>query len=505
MSGIADLEAAVAKASDSLNAKMALAGAYLASGELDVALAFSKWWQNDRPLDVESHLLEADVLRTQQKYAQAAQAVSAAAEIDATNTLVQLASIKLDIISENYTQGLRKVETLLGQEPNNVKALANYFKIQNELGNPERAFNKIESAAQNDVKNEALTILFASTLISNQQYTRALEVLDSVDADRLTLPTFWDIKASALFNTENLVEAESHYKKWVSFFPNEAGPTLGLLSVLDLQRKYTEAVTVATAYLANQDDFQVRMMAAHFFAASNDAKGAQGILNTIRPQYLDLPYLRGVKAQIALLEGRGMEAVDDAESAYFAQKTSDNLRMYARTLDSAGQTQLVLPLVQSHMSEFPNDARSKVLLAERTIASNPAQALSYYEELLTQFPDSPALLNNAAYLHFEAGNMEKALEYSTEAYTFDPRNTAFADTYAQVLLYLGETEKAVEAYSLVVNDNLRDEDVIINYIETLLKNDNTLAATRRIQQFSSSVKTQQGKQRLFNLQVEYLN
>ena len=505
MSGIGDLEAAVAKAPDSLNAKMALAGAYLASGDLDVALAFSKWWQNNRPLDVESHLLEADVLSTQENYVQAAQAVNAAAQIDASSTLVQLANIRLDIISENYTRGLSNVDALLTQEPYNVKALANYFKIQTELGNPERAFDKIKNAAQNDDKNEALTILFASTLMSNQQFTSALDVLSRIDADRLTLPTFWEIKGAALFNTENLVEGESHYRKWVNFFPNDAGPTLGLLSVLELQRNYTEAVKVATTYLANQDDFQVRMMAAHFFAASNDAKGAQGILDTIRPQYLDLPYLRGVKARIALLEGRGMQGVNDAEAAYFAQQSSDNLRIYARTLESAGQTQKVLPIIQNHMTDFPNDARSKALLAERTIASNPSQALRYYEELLNQFPNSPSLLNNAAYLHFQAGNLEKALEYSTDAFKSEPANTAFADTYAQILLQLGEAEKAVEAYSLVINDDLRDEEVILNYIEALLKNNNTLAAKRRIQQFTSSVKTQKAKQRLFNLQVEYLN
>lgn len=288
-------------------------------------------------------------------------------------------------------------------------------------------------------------------------------------------------------------------------FPDKPQPTLGLLNVLDLQRNYEEATDIATAYLAKQDNFQIRMMAAHFMAMSNDAKGAKRMLSTIRPQYLDLPYLRGVKARIGILEGRAALVVNDAKVAYLDKKNADNLRMYINTLDSAGEAASALPIIQQHVADYPSDAKSKIILAERTIPSNPAQALRYYEELLMQFPESPALLNNAAYLHFQANNMEQALEYSAKAYTADPANSAFADTYAQILVRDGRTSQAVEVYSLVITSTLQDEEVIVNYIETLFKNNNTLAAKRNIQQFNSAIKSQRAKDRVFKLQVEYLN
>jgi putative PEP-CTERM system TPR-repeat lipoprotein len=505
LDGITDLETALTKAPDSYEAKSTLAGAYIVTKQIDKGLALAQKWQIEQPKMVEGYLLEADMLGQQNKLTEATQALEKAQAIDSENSFVQLASIRLDMILERYEQGLIKVESLLAKEPNNVNALASYYKIKSELGDPSIAIQKIENAAKNNIDNEGLTILFASALVADEKFHEAINELNKIDANRFTQNTYWRLKGMALYNTSNLTELLTHYTKWVSIFPDQIDATLGLLHILDLQRDFTKAADVAEDFLAIKEQVQIRMMAAYFLAMSENAIAAKNALKGIASEYQELPYFRGINARIAVLEGRGGQVVEDAEANYQARKSSDNLALYVQTLDSAGQTAQVFPIVQQHVTDFPADVRSKALFAARQVAIDSAAALASYEELLLDFPNDPGLLNNAGYLHFKANNIEKAFEYSAKANQINPKNLNYADTYAQVLLQRGETEQAVEAYNIAMTDTVSHQEIILNYIEALFKNNNELAAKRRIQQFKTRLKTQESKDRLFDLQVKYLN
>lgn len=506
LDGISDLEQALMKAPESFDAKSTLAGAYIVTKQIDKGMALAQKWQKDHPSMVEGYLLEADMLGMQNRLPEAAEAVKKAEVIDPSNTFVRLASIRLDMVMERYEQGLPKVESLLSGEPNNVNALASYYKITSELGDPSNAIEKIKNASGSNLEDESLTILYASALLSDKKYDLALTELNRIDPNRFTLSTYWKLRGSALYNTSNLPELYAHYTKWVSVFPDQLEPTLGLLHILELQRDFIQATEVATKFLTKRDRAEVQMLAAYFSAMSGDKLKAKRALNTIDTKYQNSPFTRGVKARIALLEGNiREEVVEDAKVAYFATKSSDNLELYVQTLESTGRNSLTLPIIQQHLSDFPEDNRSKALYAERQAVIDSDAALASYEELLIDFPNNPGVLNNAGYLHFRANNIEKALEYSLKANQLDPTNLDYADTYAQILLQQGETAKAVEAYNQAITDAVFQQEIILNYIEALFKNNNELAAKRRIQQFRSRLSAQESKDRLFDLQVKYMN
>jgi putative PEP-CTERM system TPR-repeat lipoprotein len=505
LDGISDLEQALMKAPESCDAKSTLAGAYIVTKQIDKGMALAKKWQKEQPEMIEGYMLEADLLGQQNKLAEATEALKKAEAVDPNNSAVQLASIRLDMIMERYKQGLVKVESLLAKEPNNVNALASYYKITTELGDDNVALKRIETASKNNLNNDGLTILFATALVANGNFIDAIDELNRIDADRLTQSTYWRLKGMALYNTSNLADLYTHYRKWVQLFPDELDPTLGLLHILDLQREFIKAKKVAEDFLENKDQVQIRMMAAYFAAMSNDVSDAKRALSAIGNEYQDLPYIRGINARVALLEGRGSQVVEDARANYMAIKSSDNLALYVQTLDSAGQTAQVFPIVQQHVNDFPSDVRSKALFAARQVAIDSAAALASYEALLNDYPNDPGVLNNAGYLHFKANNIDKAFEYSAKANRINPTNLNYADTYAQVLLQQGKNEQAVEAYNVAITDEISQQEIILNYIEALFKNNNELAAKRRIQQFKTRLKTQESKDRLFDLQVKYMN
>ena len=73
----------------------------------------------------------------------------------------------------------------------------------------------------------------------------------------------------------------------------------------------------------------------------------------------------------------------------------------------------------------------------------PDDALAAYERVIAAEPDNVIALNNAAWLHNEAGS-HLALDYSRRAYEQAPDVAAVLDTYGWVLLSRGDVDAAVE-------------------------------------------------------------
>lgn len=505
LEGIIDLESAVAKAPKSVTAKATLASAYISTNQLKKAMTLAKQWQKDEPSTIDGFLLEAKVLELEKKYAQASEVIVQASTIDATNTDAQLASIRLDILENKYEQGIIKTEDLLKQAPNNAMALSYYFQLKAETGDPRKAMIKIEEALSRSKDDQALTLLAARTMLISNRIDEALVLLNSIEANRTTPNAYWELKGAALFRSMNIEEAITHYKRWVSYFPEKEAPTIALLTVLGSHNKYAEAANIAASFRAKNENLQIKLMQSYFLVMSKDAKGAKKIIASLDSQYQVVPFVRGIRARIALLERRGSLGIEDARVSFMANKKPENLFVYVQTLESAGQTDNAYQVIQQHLLEFPMDIRSKSLLAERQVARDPAIALNTYEEMLKDYPNNPVFLNNAGYLHMQANNLEKAYEYSAKAYNISPENVSFTDTYAQQLMLRGETNQAVEAYNKVINENVVNEEIILNYIEALLKNDNLLTAKRSIQDFKSKLKSDESKDRLLVMQAEFLN
>lgn len=505
LEGIVDLESAVAKAPESVTAKATLANAYVSTKQLKKAMALAKQWQKDEPSTIDGFLLEAKVLELEKKFSKASEIIDQTSKIDANNFDAQLASMRLDILEKQYEQGIKKAEDFLKRAPNNAMALSYYFQLKKATGDPRKAMIKIEEAANKNKDDQALTLLAARTMLISNRTSEALVLLNSIVANRTTSNAYWELKGTALFTSMNIEEAIAHYKKWVSYFPNKEAPTVALLTVLGSHNKYAEAANIAAKYRAKKDNLQIKLMQSYFLVMLKDAKGAKRLIDSLDRQYQMVPFVRGIKARIALLERRGSVGIEDARVSFMANKKPENLFVYVQTLESAGQADKAYKLIQQHLIEFPMDIRSKSLLAERQVARYPATALNTYEEMLKDYPNNPVFLNNAGYLHMQANNLEKAYEYSAKAYNISPENISFTDTYSQQLMLRGETNLAVEAYNKVINERVVDEEIILNYIEALLKNDNILTAKRSIQDFKSKLKSEESKDRLLVLQAEFLD
>lgn len=501
--GLIDLESAVEKSPDSVTAKTTLASAYLGTDQLDKAYALAKQWQKDEPSSIEGLLLEVEVLQRQARYAEAAVVLDKAAKLDPSNTPVKLSSIRLDLRQEKFGDATKKTEALLNIEPTNLPALATYFALKNEAGAPEVAVNKIQSALTNNPDNTGVALLLGRIKTASGKPEEALVALQNIEATRQAPAAYWPIQGVSLVRSGRVDEALVHYENWGRLYPNQQAAVTGQLMILDSKRDYEKGSRLANDFLQRKQDIQVQIMQSYFTVMVGDFRRATELLDAIDDQYQALPFLRGVRARIAIVEGRSADAVPDAKAAYDANSNSDNLFLYVRALDENNQSDVSYDVITQHLKNEPRDGRARLVLAERQMSIDPNAAIASYKAMLEEFPNNFVVLNNLAYLTMESGNLVEAAEFGEKAYAVKPENPAVADTYAQVLIKQNKLQEAIDVYNRAMTGNINSDEINLNYIEALIMNKSSTIAKRRID--GLKLTTAEGRARLADIQEKYFN
>jgi putative PEP-CTERM system TPR-repeat lipoprotein len=499
--GLLNLEQALEKAPESKSAKASLGTAYLSTGQLAKALNLAKEWQASEPNSVEGFILESEVLQRQDNYEAAKEILVKVKNSAADNNALMVALIRINHRMQDLEEATINTELLLQKEPDSIIGLASFYTIKLAQKQPKEALTRIKGAFEKSKSNQGLALLLARSALASGEIKMSLEALNSIEANRNAPSEFWSMKGTALTQDKQLDAAEKHYAYWSKLFPKQQQAVIAHVLLLDTMREYKKALGLTLDFLARKENVQLSLLQAYFYAMTNDAKNAAKTLSTIDEQYQTLPFLKGVKARIALLENRAIDAVDDALAAYEDNKNTDNLFVALTALKLTEQAKRHEELIQAHSEAFPNDMRTKLLIADGLIRTNPKDAILKYQEMLETVPNNVIILNNLAYLLMVEGNLERAEELSARGYAIQPKNVAMVDTYAQILIRQGKTAEAVEAYNLVMNDDVTNEDIVINYIHALLSNGSTVIAKRRLE--SREFRSPVSKVRIDELKKEF--
>ena len=499
--GLIDLESAVAKAPASATAKTTLASAYLSTNQLDKALDLAKQWQQEAPAKVDAYLLESEIHQRQEQYALALDAIDRAAQVDASNPVIDIAKIRLDLRQDKFDEALVKTEALLEREPANLNGLASYLALKAKNKEPEQGLERVKAIVAKDPSNINLRLLLARASLSFGKVNETIAALKPIKADRNAPAVYWPLKGMALLRSNQLDLAFDHYALWSEYFPSIENAVIGQLVILDNKREYAKAARIAKEFLANKESIQVKLMESYFLVSSGDAKGAKRILASIDERFLDVPFMRGVQAKIAISENRASEAVEDAIAAYNANKNGNNLLLVIISLEASDKKDAAFDVLSTHVQAFPNDMQAHMLFAERQIQTDPEGAVATYEIVLKSFPNNFMVLNNIAYLEMQAGNLDKAAKHGRRAYEIEPNNAATADTYAQILIKQDKLEDAVKAYNRVMSDGVTNEEIFLNYLEALWMSGSDRIAERRMADLE--LKQEKSIKRLEELKAKY--
>lgn len=499
--GVLDLESAVAQSPESVTAKTTLATAYLSTNQLEKAQALADEWKQEAGNDFQGYLLAGEVALRKNDLAKAQTEFLSASAIAPDNNKVRMALTGLDIRNEELDAAVLKLDKILSDSPDFLPALTAYFGIKQQQGKADEGLAAVLKQLNKTPNNYDLAILAARMHASELDYDKALGLLKTIKADENAPRQYWPTMGLSLLKSGKINEAEAHYNTWIELEPSNREAALGQLLLLDRQNKYAEGLALTERYLSARDDAQVSVLQSYFYVMSGNSESAKSLISSFNENVQQLPFTRGVTARIKLLEGDAAGAVDDAKVAFEANQNTKNLQVLVMAYDRSDQTEASYALLKEYATENPESLSALMLLAEKEMQKDKKSAVAQYKQALTLNENNFVVLNNLAYLLMEENKLAEAYAFAKRAYDLSPDNAATVDTYAQILVRQNKNEEALDAYNGVMNSDVKNEEIVLNFIETLLLNGNEVIAKRRLE--SRQFTLPESNARLAELKAKY--
>jgi putative PEP-CTERM system TPR-repeat lipoprotein len=482
LDGIVNLEEAVSKSPELVSAQTTLAKAYVATKQYDKALALANNWKSTSPNDSKPYILAGDVYTWQQKYTEAKIEFEKAVAQDTNNPAPRLALVNLAVAQKDMQQASLLLEQLLIEFPNDVAALATNYLVDKQDNKQSLGIEKIQSAFDREPSNIAMRLLLARVQVVETNYQDAIELLTEVKTQKDLPKAYWKTLGQSFIKTNQLRPASAHYDAWLAEEPNDKDAIIGKLLLLDSENKFSEASRLTQNYLKNRDDLQMHLLNTHFLLMQGDYPAAKIVYDTLPGNVLDLPIVKGFLARFQLDNNQPELALQNVLIAYNATPNPKNLGLLVFTYDKLKQPEKTMELLKQHIENHPKNLAAKMLLAERQISDDLPAAMETYEVALQQNTNNYVANNNLAYLYLQKGDIVKAKGFGEKAVELEPDNAAALDTLAQIYVAEKNYESALGLYNRAITDAMQNEEIYLNYVETLFLAKETFLANRKLSQ-----------------------
>ncbi|RDV27966.1 PEP-CTERM system TPR-repeat protein PrsT [Alteromonas aestuariivivens] len=499
--GLINLEAAAAKAPESVITQKTLLGAYLAAGQHDKAKNLALQWHQQSPQASEPMLYLARLAMVEQRYDDAKQWLTTVEKLPEAAEESLLIRARLAFLMEQDDNGVATLEKVLASSPAQINALTLLYLYKAEQGDASSVVQRANAALKINPENLALRVLVARMHFAERDDALTLQTLESVIPTPETPQAYWSLKGQALLNSGKIELAELHYRAWLDEYPLNKDAALGRLQVFERKRQYGAASAFAQTFLNKRQDWQIEALLAHFLVMDNRLDASRKVMEELPEQITQLPFVRGIQGRIYLKEQQPQRALEHIDVAYKALPSTQNILLLVEAYEAAGNPEEGFQVLQNHVENHPDDTAPLALYAQRLISRDKGQALAAYAGILERLPDDLVSLNNLAYLLYEQGEYDKAEPLARRAVAIQPSNPDAVDTLGQILVKLGQHKEALSLYQGVIKPESGSDAVYLNYVELLLAQGQSELAKRRLA--SRTFSHPESKQRIESLQQSY--
>ena len=482
LQGIVNLEEAVEKAPELENAQTTLATAYMATEQYDKAMQLAEQWKQANPNNNKAYMLMGQIYLKQQDFAAAEQQFKRAVELDASNPTPQLALVSVDLQQQNIAAASEKLERLLAASPDFVPALATHYLLQKQQGQAALGIERIKQQLAKQPDELELRLLLVRIYVAEREFGQAIGVLDGIKQTSDLPLSYWRVKGQALIGDNQRVAAEKHYDAWLANSPNNKEATIGRLLLLDNENNFSQALKLTSSFLEKRDDVQMQLLHTHFLLMNQDFAGGRAAYERIPAQSQSLPIAKGLLARLQASDKQYAEALPNAREAYQASPNYRNSALVVFILERLAQPEEAKTFLQQHIASYPGDMASRMLLAERQLGNDNAEAIQSYQLAIRNNPKNYIALNNLAYLLLQQGELQQAKSFAQQAVDIKPDEPAVLDTLAQILMAEKDYNGALKLYERAVTDQMKNEDIYLNYVEALFAAKQDVLAKRKLAQ-----------------------
>lgn len=437
--------------------------------------------------------------------------------IDTTNTWYKMQLGRLLIATQRYDSALTLYDQLIRMNPNDPDNYRLKALLYDQLGQPEKALEVLETAENRFGIIELLASHKLQLLLNTQQFDRAMAEA------RMLVETFpynednYVVLAElyAMMNMNNL--AQENYDKALSINPNSMRALASLNDFYKRQNDNVRFLETATKLfrlkefpLETKLKFYEELFQNPSFVRNNFIQMGE-LVRTLAITYpedlrtLDL-YARYLIAGGSIEQALQLYKSHVTDSIPQKQIFNDIIGMeaYLKRADSVDKYTTIA------LERFPEDAELRLQKASVTayMLEKPQEAVPLFEEALKYAKTDSlrsviygaigdnyhtlgddrkcfkaydkgmkldttnvSIYNNYSYfLSLRNERLDKALEWAQKAVRLDPNNPTFLDTYAWVLYQLGRYEEArIPMRQAISLDSDNNKELYVHYGDILYK------------------------------------
>lgn len=437
--------------------------------------------------------------------------------IDTTNTWYKMQLGRLLIATQHYDSALTLYDQLIRMNPNDPDNYRLKALLYDQLGQPEKALEVLETAENRFGIIELLASHKVQLLLNTQQFDRAMAEA------RMLVETFpynednYVVLAElyAMMNMNNL--AQENYDKALSINPNSMR---ALASLNDFYKRQNDNVrfleTASKLFrlkefpLETKLKFYEELFQNPSFVRNNFIQMGE-LVRTLAITYPE--DLRTLELYAKYLIAGG--SIEQALQLYKSHVTDSipqkqifndiiGMEAYLKRADSVDKYTTIA------LERFPEDAELRLQKASVTayMLEKPQEAIPLFEEALKYAKTDSlrsviygaigdnyhtlgddrkcfkaydkgmkldttnvSIYNNYSYfLSLRNERLDKALEWAQKAVRLDPNNPTFLDTYAWVLYQLGRYEEArILMRQAISLDSDNNKELFVHYGDILYK------------------------------------
>lgn len=437
--------------------------------------------------------------------------------IDTTNTWYKMQLGRLLIATQRYDSALTLYDQLIRMNPNDPDNYRLKALLYDQLGQPEKALEVLETAENRFGIIELLASHKLQLLLNTQQFDRAMAEA------RMLVETFpynednYVVLAElyAMMNMNNL--AQENYDKALSINPNSMR---ALASLNDFYKRQNDNVrfleTASKLFrlkefpLETKLKFYEELFQNPSFVRNNFIQMGE-LVRTLAITYPE--DLRTLELYAKYLIAGG--SIEQALQLYKSHVTDSipqkqifndiiGMEAYLKRADSVDKYTTIA------LERFPEDAELRLQKASVTayMLEKPQEAIPLFEEALKYAKTDSlrsviygaigdnyhtlgddrkcfkaydkgmkldttnvSIYNNYSYfLSLRNERLDKALEWAQKAVRLDPNNPTFLDTYAWVLYQLGRYEEArIPMRQAISLDSDNNKELFVHYGDILYK------------------------------------
>lgn len=310
-------------------------------------------------------------------------------------------------------------QALIEDDPSQVSAYAEWIQLIQKLNRGKEGLSFLTGLETKTDKWQPSVVL-AQLLFAQGQIAEsvkhieiALERSGKSEQIKQIAASLYQQYGVFLLKENKPVEAKSYILKALSYAPENMNYLASLIELEISQKNLPEAQKVLDQFSSSSDVAAERdYLQAMIRAAENKPEDAMALYKSSWAK-------------------KPMEITAKAIYSYY-QKTNQKEQLSTFANDWA--------------TKLPQSPQSALLMAVDAQQKNdPLAAVKWYEKTVELAPNSPASLNNLAWLYYEQKN-PKALELAAKAYKLDQNNPFIIDTYGWILV---ENNQVSEGYELL--------------------------------------------------------